>query len=78
MIGTTQAVLVEGTSKKNAAQLKGRTENNRVVNFDGPRDWIGQFVDIKITEALPNSLRGEALRAWMGVVAESNVRTSTA
>ncbi len=78
MVSTTQIVLVEGTSKKNAAQLKGRTENNRVVNFDGPRDWIGQFVDIKITEALPNSLRGEALRAWMGVVAESDIRASSA
>jgi len=58
MVGTTQRVLVEGCSRKNANQVSGRTENNRVVNFDGPEDLIGQFVDVRITEALPNSLRG--------------------
>ncbi|MCP3870372.1 MAG: tRNA (N6-isopentenyl adenosine(37)-C2)-methylthiotransferase MiaB [Gammaproteobacteria bacterium] len=58
MIGRVERVLVERPARKNAAQLAGRTENNRVVNFDGPSHLIGQFVDIRITEALPNSLRG--------------------
>ncbi len=58
MVGTTQRILVEGPSKKDPMQLKGRTENNRVVNFDGQKEMIGQFVNVVITEALPNSLRG--------------------
>lgn len=58
MVGTVQRVLVEGPSRKDPAQLAGRTENNRVVNFDGPAECIGQFVDLTITESLPNSLRG--------------------
>ena len=58
MVGTTQRVLVEGTSKKDIAQLAGRTENNRVVNFDGQPRLIGHFADLLITEALSNSLRG--------------------
>jgi tRNA-2-methylthio-N6-dimethylallyladenosine synthase len=61
MIGTTQTILVEGPSKKDAKQLRGRTENNRVVNFEGPQNLIGNFINIKITEALPNSLRGALL-----------------
>ena len=43
-------------------ELRGRTENNRVVNFEGAVDLIGQFVDVKITEVMPNSLRGELVR----------------
>ncbi|MFT6733027.1 MAG: tRNA-2-methylthio-N6-dimethylallyladenosine synthase [Polaribacter sp.] len=58
MIGSVQRILVEGPSKKDPMQLKGRTENNRVVNFDGQREMIGQFIDVTITEALPNSMRG--------------------
>jgi tRNA-2-methylthio-N6-dimethylallyladenosine synthase len=58
MIGTTQRVLVEKLSKKSSAQVSGRTENNRWVNFDADPSVIGQFVDVTITEALPNSLRG--------------------
>ncbi|MEN9500818.1 MAG: tRNA ((37)-C2)-methylthiotransferase MiaB [Pseudomonadota bacterium] len=58
MIGTVQRVLVERLSRKDAKQLAGRTENNRVVNFDGHARLIGKFVDLHITEALPNSLRG--------------------
>ncbi len=61
MIGTTQRVLVERPAKKDARQLAGRTENNRWVNFDGDRRLIGQFVDLVITEALPNSLRGRVV-----------------
>ncbi|ALG69554.1 tRNA (N6-isopentenyl adenosine(37)-C2)-methylthiotransferase MiaB [Beggiatoa leptomitoformis] len=58
MVGTVQKVLVERPSKKDPQQLAGRTENNRVVNFIADSRLIGQFVNIRITEALPNSLRG--------------------
>ena len=59
MVGSTQRILVDGFSKKNPGQLKGRTENNRVVNFAcDDIDLIGDFVDVEIVEALPNSLRG--------------------
>ena len=59
MTGTTQTVLVEGTSRKNSRELAGRTENNRVVNFPGATELIGEMVQLRITRALPNSLRGE-------------------
>ncbi|HSE00261.1 MAG TPA: tRNA (N6-isopentenyl adenosine(37)-C2)-methylthiotransferase MiaB [Burkholderiales bacterium] len=59
MVGTRQRVLVEGASRKDAAELAGRTGNNRVVNFPGARDLIGRLVDVTITAALPHSLRGE-------------------
>jgi len=58
MVGTTQRVLVERRSKKSANQVAGRTENNRWVNFDADPSVIGRFVDVTVTEALPNSLRG--------------------
>ena len=58
MVGTTQRVLVERRSKKDPQQLAGRTENMRWVNFDAGAECLGQFVDVAITEALPNSLRG--------------------
>jgi len=58
MIGSTQRVLVEKLSRKSANQIAGRTENMRWVNFDGNESMIGQFVDVVIAEALPNSLRG--------------------
>jgi tRNA-2-methylthio-N6-dimethylallyladenosine synthase len=61
MVGTTQRVLVEKTSKKDVHQLAGRTENMRWVNFNAKPSCIGQFVDVVITEALPNSLRGRLL-----------------
>ncbi len=61
MVGSTQRILVEGFSKKDPQQLAGRTENNRVVNFTADSQLIGQFVTVKITEALPNSLRGEII-----------------
>ena len=59
MVGKTERVLVEGLSKKNANELRGKTENNRTVNFIGPTSLIGEFTDVLITEALPNSLRAE-------------------
>ena len=58
MVNTRQRILVEGPSKKDPKQLFGRTENNRVVNFDGHPRLIGRFVDVMITEALSHSLRG--------------------
>ncbi|ANO52002.1 tRNA (N6-isopentenyl adenosine(37)-C2)-methylthiotransferase MiaB [Woeseia oceani] len=58
MVGTKQRVLVEKPSKKDPQQMCGRTENMRWVNFDAPASTIGQFIDVVITEALPNSLRG--------------------
>ena len=62
MLETEQRILVTGPSKKNPMELTGRTENNRVVNFVGQPHMIGQFVDVRITEMLPNSLRGELIR----------------
>src|SRR5258706_500613 len=58
MVGTRQRVLVEGVSRKDAGELAGRTDNNRVVNFAGHPRLVGHFVDLEITEALPHSLRG--------------------
>jgi tRNA-2-methylthio-N6-dimethylallyladenosine synthase len=62
MLNTEQRILVEGPSKKDLMELRGRTENNRVVNFEGSPDLIGQFVDVKIVDAFANSLRGELIR----------------
>ncbi len=59
MVGSIQRVLVEGHAKKNAEELSGRTENNRIVNFAGQARLIGRMVDLRITAALPHSLRGE-------------------
>jgi tRNA-2-methylthio-N6-dimethylallyladenosine synthase len=61
MVGRVETVLVERTSRKNPAQVAGRTENNRWVNFDADTSCIGQFVDVVITEALPNSLRARII-----------------
>lgn len=62
MLGTVQRILVEGTSRKSIMELSGRTENNRVVNFEGSPDMVGKFVDVEITEVRTNSLRGKVLR----------------
>jgi tRNA-2-methylthio-N6-dimethylallyladenosine synthase len=59
MVGSTQRVLVEGWSKKSGSELCGRTGNNRVVNFPGDAALHHSFVDVRITAALPHSLRGE-------------------
>ena len=61
MVGTRQVVLVDGKSRKDAAELAGRTANNRVVNFAGPARLIGHMVEVEITQALPHSLRAQAL-----------------
>jgi len=78
MLGSEQRVLVEGPSKKDIMALRARTENNRVVNFSVPtgmvqNELIGQFVDVCITEALPNSLRGDLVRTET----EMNLRLQT-
>lgn len=62
MLGTVQRILVEGPSRKDQLELCGRTENNRIVNFVGAARLIGQFIDIRITDVLTNTLRGELLR----------------
>ncbi|MEL0047685.1 MAG: tRNA (N6-isopentenyl adenosine(37)-C2)-methylthiotransferase MiaB [Gammaproteobacteria bacterium] len=62
MVGTQQRVLVMGEAKKGEGQLAARTENNRVVNFSGGRQLVGQFADVHITQALPNSLRGSLVQ----------------
>jgi len=60
-VGTRQRILVEGPSRRDATELMGRTECNRIVNFAGPAQWIGRMVDVTITQALPHSLRGRPL-----------------
>ncbi len=59
MVGTRQRVLVDGVSRRDATELAARTDNNRVVNFAGPRELIGNFIEITITDALAHTLRGE-------------------
>ena len=61
MLGTVQRVLVEGASKKDAQELAGRTDNNRVVNFCGSPGMIGRFVEVKITQVVRHTLRGEVV-----------------
>ena len=63
MIGSTQRVLVEGASQRNAQELFGRTDNNRVVNFPGDAAVIGQFIDLTITAVSAHTLRGEIATA---------------
>ncbi|PTN12332.1 tRNA-i(6)A37 thiotransferase enzyme MiaB [Nitrosomonas aestuarii] len=63
MVGSKQRILVEGISKKNSAEIFGRTDNNRVVNFAGDKALIGQFIHVQITDALSHSLRGEIFDA---------------
>ena len=63
MIGSVQRVLVERPSRKDEAELAGRTEDNRWVNFPGPARLLGHFVDVEITEARPHSLRGRIVAA---------------
>ena len=63
MVGSEQWVLVDGISKKNAKEVCGRTENNRVVNFQAPPSLIGRFAKVQITAAYKNSLRGRLIEA---------------
>jgi len=61
MLGTTQRALVEGYSKKDSSELAARTDNNRIVNFSGVPKMIGRFVDVKITQVVRHTLRGELI-----------------
>src|SRR5690606_5773437 len=61
MVGGVQRILAEGTSRKDESELMGRTENNRIINFPGGKRLIGQIVDVRVTQALTNTLRGEVL-----------------
>src|SRR5688572_2375538 len=63
MVGSTQRILVEGPSARRAHELCGKTENMRTVNFEGPARLVGQFVDVVITQAMANSLRGRVATA---------------
>ena len=72
MVGTVQRILVEGPSRKNIMELCGRTENNRIVNFEGDHRSIGGFVDVEITEVHTNSIRGKFIRGE----AQMNLRES--
>lgn len=72
MLGTEQRIWLK-VHRKDLMELRGRTENNRVVNFEGSLDLIGQFVDVKIVDVFPNSLRGELLRTEQ----EMNLRIAT-
>ena len=63
MVGTTQRILVEGASRRDATELSGRTGNNRVVNFRGTQSLVGRFVDVTVTAALAHSLRGQVRSA---------------
>lgn len=74
MLGSVQRILVEGPSKMDPMQLSGRTENNRVVNFEGPHRLIGGFADVEITDVRPYSLRGRFIRGED----EMNLRIATA
>jgi len=60
-VGTVQRVLVEGASRKDASELAGRTDCNRMVNFKGPARLVGHMVDVRITGTNTHSLRGEAV-----------------
>ncbi|WP_066751658.1 tRNA (N6-isopentenyl adenosine(37)-C2)-methylthiotransferase MiaB [Proteus myxofaciens] len=62
MVNTVQRVLVEGPSRKNVMELSGRTDHNRVVNFEGTPDMIGKFVDVEIVDVYANSLRGKVVK----------------
>ena len=68
-LGTVQRILVEGASKRDATELMGRTECNRVVNFVGQPRLVGQLVDVRITETRPFTLRGEVLTSEAGLAA---------
>ena len=63
MVGSVQRILVDRPARKDPREISGRTENNRVVNFAGDAALIGHFADVRITAALPNSLRGELINA---------------
>ena len=76
MVGTVQRILVEGPSRKNIMELCGRTENNRIVNFEGDHRSIGQFVDVEITDVHANSIRGKFIRGEDQMNLRESIRPS--
>jgi tRNA-2-methylthio-N6-dimethylallyladenosine synthase len=70
MVGSVQRVLVERPARRNAQELAGRTENNRWVNFAGDPRLLNRFVDVEITAAMNNSLRGR----WLGGIDREELR----
>lgn len=76
MVGTVQRILVEGPSRKNIMELCGRTENNRIVNFEGDHRSIGGFVDVEITEVHTNSIRGKFIRGESEMNLRESIRPS--
>ncbi|HXQ77723.1 MAG TPA: TRAM domain-containing protein, partial [Gemmatimonadaceae bacterium] len=62
-VGRVAPVLVDATSRRREWELSGRTPANTIVNFPGDPSWVGRIVDVRITGANPNSLRGEAVDA---------------
>jgi tRNA-2-methylthio-N6-dimethylallyladenosine synthase len=73
-IGSTALVLVDAISRRRGDELAGRTDGNTVVNFRGPSDWVGRMVAVRITEAMPNSLRGEAVAPGVGAMPAAAAR----
>lgn len=76
MVGSVQRILVEGPSRKNIMELCGRTENNRIVNFEGDHRSIGGFVDVEITEVHKNSIRGKFIRGESEMNLRESIRPS--
>jgi len=76
MVGSVQRILVEGPSRKNIMELCGRTENNRIVNFEGDHRSIGGFVDVEITEVHTNSIRGKFVRGESEMNLRESIRPS--
>ena len=76
MLGTVQRILVEGPSVRNPMELRGRTETNRVVNFEADPKHIGSFVDVEIVDVFPNSLRGNFIRGEDEMDLRRNLRPS--
>ena len=71
MVGSTQRILVESTSTRDANELSGRTENNRIVNFAGHPRLIGQMIDVVITDAMTNTFRGRVADVEENVTQDS-------
>jgi tRNA-2-methylthio-N6-dimethylallyladenosine synthase len=61
MVGSVETVLVEGLSRRRTSDLAGKTEGHTTVNFPGPLEWRGRLIPVRITEATPNAVRGEAV-----------------
>jgi tRNA-2-methylthio-N6-dimethylallyladenosine synthase len=77
MVGSTQRILVEGTSTRDPNELSGRTENNRIVNFPGHPRLIGQMIDVVITDAMTNTFRGRVAIQDDATAADARIEASS-